>query len=184
MSAFNNRILKEIKNSVNSDLFKFVFDDEGNYGEKNFCYLIWRVIDGLYKNQTHVIQIKFTYGPSNEKKFPKSPPNMIFLTPIFHTNISTGGSICVDILKEGQYTNQYWSPMYGIDTVFNSIILLLEEQNTSSPFNGDASRVYRDTEKKREKFEEICLNYYVEKISNFDSNTNVVKLIDLYDHAS
>ena len=165
---FNKRILKEIKQASESRDFKFIFDDEGLYGEKNYCYIIWKVVSGLYENQEHVLQIKFIYGPGGEKTFPKSPPNVLFMTPIFHTNISTGGSICVDILKEGNYNNQYWSPMYNINTIFNSIILLLDEHNVKSPFNADASTMY--SRKSPDEFKKICWDYYCERKNKIDNN--------------
>jgi ubiquitin-protein ligase len=43
-----------------------------------------------------------------ESDFPQAPPRGVFITRIFHPNISTAGDICVNTLKKD------WSPDLGI----------------------------------------------------------------------
>jgi ubiquitin-protein ligase len=152
--AFNKRTLKEIAAGYNSKEFDFFHDEDGNYGDKGICYLRFTVISGIYEGQKHVLQIKFVYG---KYVYPKSPPNVLFMTPIYHTNVATGGSICLDVIQEGK-----WSVMYGIETIFTSIVALLDDPNTSSPFNSAASRSYSDHEKKKdlEGYSKICRTHY------------------------
>jgi len=157
---FNPRILKEIKLGVLSDLFEFFFDADGKYGDLNNAYLRFTVRNGIYQGQVHVLRIKFMYGSNQPYNFPEHPPNVIFETPIFHTNISTGGAICLDVIKP-----EKWSPMYGLESIYNSIIALLDDPNTSSPFNQEASRKYRELSKNNDLsgYATICMEYYSEK---------------------
>jgi ubiquitin-protein ligase len=146
MSGFNPRILKEIKLACLNKEFDF-FMDEGKYVqlEPNNCYLRWNVKHGIYAGQTHILRIKFIYGSNELKVYPKSPPNVVFLTPIWHTNINkNGGSICVDVLRDDPNDKQAWSPIYGIESIFQSILVLLNEHNTSSPYNSEASKEYTE----------------------------------------
>jgi hypothetical protein len=61
-----------------------------------------------------------------------------FITKIFHTNVSTEGGICVDILND----ISKWTPVYDFDTVMTSIELLLVSPNNASPYNVTASNKY------------------------------------------
>lgn len=94
-------------------------------------YILLHPQGGHYANQKHVLELKTVYGSGQKYYFPFNPPNVRFLTAIYHTNISTQGSICLDILKE----SNKWSPQYTIETVMISIIALLDDPNTSSPYN-------------------------------------------------
>jgi ubiquitin-protein ligase len=87
---------------------------------------------GYFKNQMHVLEFKTVYGRGDDTKyFPFSPPNIRFLTDIYHTNVSKQGTICLDILKEASK----WSPQYSIETVMISIIAFLDDPDTTSPFS-------------------------------------------------
>ena len=157
----NKRILHEIQVGKKSKLFEFFYDQNGKFGDKDLCYIRWKVKDGIYKNQTHVLQIKFIYGSNEIKIFPKNPPNIIFVTSIYHTNIAIGGTICLDVLKEDPQNPQSWSSMYGIETIFNSIVNLLDDHNIKSPFNINASNDYQN--KSKEDFIKLCDTYYQQK---------------------
>jgi ubiquitin-protein ligase len=160
-TSFNARILKEIKLGITSDLFDFFFDGEGKYGELNNAYLRFTIPSGTYQGQVHLLRIKFMYGSNQPYSFPKDPPNVVFETPIYHTNISTGGAICLDVIKP-----EKWSSMYGLEQIFNSIIALLDDPNTSSPFNGEASRKYTELKGNPAKYSQICMDYYREKMNS------------------
>lgn len=61
------------------------------------------------------------------KNYPFTAPKVIFITPIYHCNISSTGSICLDILKDS------WSPALTIEKVLLSISSLLAEPNPRDP---------------------------------------------------
>lgn len=100
-------------------------------------YILLHPQGGHYKNQKHVLEFKTVYGSGSDKYyFPFQPPNVKFLTAIYHTNISTEGTICLDILKD----KAKWSAQYTMETVIISIIALLDDPNTSSPYNTEPSK--------------------------------------------
>jgi ubiquitin-protein ligase len=176
-NKFNARILKEIKKGQTSDLFQFFWDTEGIFDEKNICFIKWTVQEGTYKGQTHVLRVAFTYGSNELKMFPQNPPNVTFITPIFHTNISMGGAICLDVLRDDPQSKQSWSALYGIEIIFNSIIALLENHNPKSPFNHDASDMYQ--KKDSQFFTSYCNAFYASKLKT--SGYQVAKKIIDYD---
>lgn len=167
----NNRILKEIKSGLESKDFIFIYDENGEYGNPDNCYLIFTVKNNtsVFLGQIHVLEIKFIYGGEKKIIYPINPPNVLFITPIFHTNISREGNICLDVFK-GK-----WSPMYGIETIFNSILALLDDPNTSSPFNSDASKMW--SKSNPENYQKYCLEYYKKNLYN---DYRIIKLLDNY----
>ena len=48
-------------------------------------------------------------------QYPNKPPNVKFVTEIFHPNVYTDGKICLDILMNN------WSPVYDVLNVLISI---------------------------------------------------------------
>jgi ubiquitin-protein ligase len=163
MQSFNARIQKEIQSGYQSKSFKFFFDADGKYGEKNAAYIRFTAPGDMYRGQIHILRIRFSYGSNVSYVFPKNPPNIVFLTPIYHTNISTEGSICLDVLKD-----EKWSPIYDVETIFASIIGLLDDPNTTSPFNRDASANYSEHLEKgtMSEYKKLCYNYYHSKMKN------------------
>ena len=48
----------------------------------------------IYNKGVYLLYAEF---PSD---YPFKPPKIIFLTPIYHCNVSSQGSICLDVLKD------------------------------------------------------------------------------------
>lgn len=51
--------------------------------------------------------------------YPFSPPSLRIVTPIYHYAVSTGGAICLDLLKSS------WSPSQTIETLMNAVYDLI-----------------------------------------------------------
>eukprot|EP01089_Gocevia_fonbrunei_P012199 TRINITY_DN2816_c0_g1_i1.p1 TRINITY_DN2816_c0_g1~~TRINITY_DN2816_c0_g1_i1.p1 ORF type:complete len:151 (-),score=25.15 TRINITY_DN2816_c0_g1_i1:446-898(-) len=70
------------------------------------------------------------------KDYPFKPPKVVFRTRIYHCNINSTGSICMDILKES------WSPALTITKVLLSICSLLTDANPNDPLVGNIAQQY------------------------------------------
>merc|ERR1712142_651329 len=82
--------------------------------------------------------------------YPYSPPAFRFITKMFHSNIYENGEVCISILhspindpQSGELPSERWNPTQNVRTILLSVISLLNEPNTSSPANVDASVMFR-----------------------------------------
>lgn len=95
----------------------------------------WRAIifgpeDTPFESGVFELKIAFT------ETYPKHPPNVSFLTSIFHPNVYVNGDLCLDILQSK------WNPTYGVGLVLLCIQSLLNDPNTDSPANPEASNLF------------------------------------------
>ncbi|RPB22824.1 ubiquitin-conjugating enzyme [Terfezia boudieri ATCC MYA-4762] len=95
-----------------------------------------------------------------EEQYPNKPPSVKFISQMFHPNVYATGELCLDILQNR------WSPTYDVAAILTSIqrwvtqyrclvygtepstdagiYSLLNDPNTSSPANVEASNLYKD----------------------------------------
>jgi ubiquitin-conjugating enzyme E2 D/E len=127
MSA--RRILKEI-NELRNDAPENC--SAGPRGDDVYTWdaMILGPTDTPYAGGIFNLEIHF---PSD---YPFKPPKVVFITKIYHPNISSQGNICLDILK-----NQ-WSPALTVGKVLLSICSLLADPNPSDPLMPDIADVY------------------------------------------
>lgn len=97
--------------------------------------------------------------------YPYSPPTVRFLSKMWHPNVYENGEVCISILhppvddpQSGELPSERWNPTQNVRTILLSIISLLNEPNTFSPANVDASVMYRkwkDCKTKDKEYENI-----------------------------
>ncbi len=106
-------------------------------GRIDFSEIIVKLMPtgGLHKGRIYYMKIYTKYKNNSNiiKYFPFSPPRVIFLTKMWHSNIYGSGDVCLDILKD------QWSAIYNIDTVVLSILNLLDNPNPKSAANAVAA---------------------------------------------
>ncbi|KAI5169664.1 ubiquitin-conjugating enzyme E2 D [Pancytospora epiphaga] len=84
----------------------------------------------VYHNS--ILELSIIFPPT----YPYVPPAITFVTPVFHPNINTNGSICISTLAKD------WSPALTIEKTLLSIMSLLDAPNASDPLRADAAELY------------------------------------------
>uniref|UniRef100_A0A8C6CWM2 Ubiquitin-conjugating enzyme E2 T n=1 Tax=Moschus moschiferus TaxID=68415 RepID=A0A8C6CWM2_MOSMO len=73
--------------------------------------------------------------------YPFEPPQIRFLTPIYHPNIDSAGRICLDVLKLPP--KGAWRPSLNIATLLTSVQQLMAEPNPDDPLMADISSEFK-----------------------------------------
>ena len=88
--------------------------------------------DSPYQGGIFFLKINFP------KDYPFKAPKINFTTKIYHPNINSNGSICLDILKD------QWSPALTLSKVLLSISSLLTDPNPDDPLVPEIAIIYKD----------------------------------------
>lgn len=98
--------------------------------------------------------------------FPQNPPEMKFVTEMWHPNIYKDGKVCISILhtpgvdqfNEQEKADERWRPSLGVEQIIVSVISMLNDPNCDSPANIDASVMYKNKpEEYKKKVRQLVL---------------------------
>jgi ubiquitin-conjugating enzyme E2 C len=92
--------------------------------------------NSLYEGYEFEVSIKLSVN------YPNTPPTVRFISPIKHLNINESGNVCMDILK-GK-----WTSSHNIVSILLSLIILLKEPNSDSPYNSQLIKLYSSDKNK------------------------------------
>lgn len=145
--SINQRILKETK-KLETDPIVGIYAEPNKDNPRYFNVMIAGPKDTPFEGGLFKLQL---YLP---EEYPMVPPKVLFMTKIYHPNISPLGVVCLDVLK-GQ-----WSPALQIRSVLLSIQSLLAEPNTADPINNQVNEHWlKDEEDAKKTAREWALKY-------------------------
>ena len=131
------RILQEMKEITTSEQSDNI--TAGPVSDENIFSWTATIIgpkDSPYEGGIFLLSIDFP------KDYPFKPPKINFTTKIYHPNINSGGSICLDIL------NSQWSPALTISKTLLSICSLLTDPNPDDPLVSSIAHLYKNDRQK------------------------------------
>lgn len=159
MASSQKALLMELKSLQEEPVegFRITLVDESDL--YNWEVAIFGPPNTLYEGGYFKARLKFPVD------YPYSPPAFRFLTKMWHPNIYENGNVCISILhppvddpQSGELASERWNPTQNVRTILLSVISLLNEPNTFSPANVDASvmfRKWRDSKGKDREYSEI-----------------------------
>ena len=120
------RLMKEMASVAAADGRAWLHTGEGCHlfpSQENV--LEWRALvegpaDSPFAGGTFALSVRV---PQN---YPLSPPTLRFVTPVYHCNVSDGGDICLDILKEK------WNPALSVPKAVEAVRLMLRNPDTDN----------------------------------------------------
>ncbi|KAH8387606.1 hypothetical protein KR093_008132, partial [Drosophila rubida] len=86
--------------------------------------------------------------------YPFRPPQIRFVTRIYHCNVDSRGMICLDVLDER------WSPVMNISKVLLSIWVLIGECNPNDPLVMAIANQYNFNRKEHDKMARLWTKRY------------------------
>jgi len=156
------RLSKELislrKLSSNKDSL-FVAAPESSGDLRKWIAMIRGPPDSPYEDGVWFLKLSFS------QEYPFKPPSVIFMNKIYHPNIDSSGSICLDILKSS------WAPSLNIEKLLTSLISLLTDPNENDPLSSGPASVYKKSKREYAKNVKEWINEYaLEKNRLYDYN--------------
>lgn len=138
------RLLQDLKKLQNDPPFGI----SGTPIENNI--MVWNALifgpqDSPYEDGIFKLTMNFT------KDYPNVAPTVKFITKVFHPNVHSDGSICIDILQDR------WSPIYDVSAILTSIQSLLTDPNPESPIDCVAAMLYEENRQEYNKRVRECV---------------------------
>jgi len=138
------RLQKELKENVKNPTegIKIELPDDSNMFQ-------WHIFlkgppDTSYEGGVFKLEMNFP------KEYPNKPPQVRFLSDMWHPNVYSDGNVCISILHVPDPLNpqespdECWRPIHTSESIVMSIISMLADPNINSPANVDASKEWRD----------------------------------------
>jgi len=86
----------------------------------------------VYKQAAFQIEMKLP------AEFPFKPPEVRFITPIYHPNVDEQGKICVDILN----ANEAWKPTTSLVDIVKAVVDLIDHPKIDHALNAEIASEY------------------------------------------
>ena len=163
--------LKILPNHLKNHFRKNLLDSFGNKGFQIFSLKnnsLIGVLEGppetSFENGYFLFKILFP------KDFPFKPPKFIFITEVFHPNISENGLVSADILSH------HWSTaLWTFRLTIYSIQSLLDDPNPDDFLNETAAKLYKEDRKTYDK----TVREYTSVFANYSKFLEDVKKLNL-----
>ncbi|KAJ2654905.1 Ubiquitin-conjugating enzyme E2 14 [Coemansia sp. RSA 1200] len=151
--------LKDLKKDVNSSFsLEKIVDD-------NWHVTVFGPPDSYYEYGLFRVEINFP------PDYPNEPPELRFLSEIWHPNVYTDGKVCISILhRAGDDPSNYerpeecWRPVLTAEAVLMSVISLLGNPNFESPANIDAANMHKNNLKQYINKVQRCVEKTLENL--------------------
>lgn len=132
MSESNRRILKEMAEIEENPVPNInAFPSEEDQLRTWTATITVDNEESVYHGGTFILEIQFP------RDYPFKPPNVRFLTRVFHCNVSDrSGAICLDLLKD------QWSPVITIQKLLISIAQLLDDPCPEDPLTPEVADLF------------------------------------------